>query len=155
MVHESCELHLWWSFLELDSSCSLYVFVVWRKKQHEHSSKHFYLCSTEERNLYGFEMTQGCIIDNRILIFGSTNPLTASLFRYHFMCKCMTPPIFHVRSNTSLIHGPNSRKIQIQTDHLRYSNMYLKWSKGMQKRKGDGKTLCCSPDGQRQCHCAF
>lgn len=32
------------SFLELGSSCSLYVFAVRRKKKlREHSSKHFYL----------------------------------------------------------------------------------------------------------------
>ncbi len=45
--------------------------------------KYLNLCSEDERRSYGFGTTSGWVINDRILIFGWTNPLNS------YMCTCL------------------------------------------------------------------
>ncbi len=53
------------------------------------SSKHLNLCSEDERRSYGFGTTREWVINNRIFIFGWTNPLINLIcwtWQIHYYC---------------------------------------------------------------------
>ncbi len=65
---------LFTTFLNLDRVWTLAVYA--GSESSQVPSKYLNLCSEDERRSYGFETTSGWVINDRIFIFGWTNPLS-------------------------------------------------------------------------------
>lgn len=93
MASEDLKLHMFYSFSTFCSIC------VYRKEQHEHSSKYLLRCSTEDSQSYGFGTIWGWVFDDWSFILSWTNAFITAAF------TCL-PALMYYDKTFWIIHLP-------------------------------------------------